>query len=163
MSKKNDHKHHKRTITTGPFYVSRVTNNGGPNDLLIIIIKNPTNRTLQADLSIETCLPPSSPPTTTPEETNEVAVNAGFGRTPIHPHHCLRLEIPIAAFQNHALRVTSTGDYEVGEDRPKHGKLEITVIGGTGIFGGSSGLITADPTLFFRYGDFVVGKDEDDE
>ena len=154
-------KNHKETITTGPFLVPRLTSNGGPNNKLVIIIKNPTKETLEADLSIEACIPPSSPPIGTPQESDEVTVSEGFTMTPIGPERCLRLEVDLAPFDNHALRVSSTGNYEAGKDRPKCGKLEITVTGGTGFFGGSSfGLIIADPTLFFGFGDFVVCEEQ---
>jgi hypothetical protein len=175
-NKKHHFKQKKRTITTGPFHIPEVAQSPGPiNNRLIVVIKNPTNKTLEASLEIEQCSIATDPaaaitlPTTT--TTPETPLVTGFTTSPIPPHSCRIFEADISTLRGTTiLRVTSTGDYVVGEDKPKCGKLEISVIGG---FGRTTavdpilplpGLNLADSTLFFRYENFVVcDKDDHDD
>jgi hypothetical protein len=173
-NKKHHFKQKKRTITSGPFHIPEVAQSPGPiNNRLIVVIKNPTNKTLEASLEIEQCSIAADPaaaitlPTT--NTTPETPLVTGFTTSPIPPHSCRIFEADISTLRGTTiLRVTSTGDYVVGEDKPKCGKLEISVIGG---FGRTSdavpslpGLNLADPALFFRYENFVVcDKDDHDD
>ncbi|MCM3197230.1 hypothetical protein [Priestia megaterium] len=163
MSKLSSSSHHSRkhTITTGPFLVPFDAPSGGNNNRLIILIKNPTNRPLEADIVIEFSEIPqfSIEGITLPFLTTlkEEPFLEGIGPTTIRPKSILRLEVDITNDQNAVFHVNSTGDYLVGDDRPLRGKLEIEVVGGEGLIAPTNaGLISADPSLTFHYGDFVV-------
>ncbi|WP_313799669.1 hypothetical protein [Cytobacillus sp.] len=153
----------KNTITTGPFLIPEVID-GFENNRLVITIKNPTNRPLEAEIVIETCPRPPAP-ITLPFISNipEIPVPIHFGPSIVPPMNCTRIELDIFDFEGASLRVTSRGDYLVGEDRPLCGKLEIEVIGGQGSVSRTTldlapGLFNADPSLIFHYGDFIVCK-----
>lgn len=153
----------KNTITTGPFLVSFNATVEHLNNRLVIIIKNPTTKPLEADIVLEYCPAPASSPTgiTLPFIIieKELPVLEGLGSTVIPPMNCARLELDITPFENAILHIKSTGDYVIGEDRPLCGKLEIEVVGGSGFSSPiNPGLTFADPTLTFHYGDFVVYK-----
>ncbi|KFN03811.1 hypothetical protein D0U04_29070 [Bacillus clarus] len=153
--------HHKKsTITTGPFLVPLNAAVGQPNNRLVIIIKNPTNIPLKADVVIEYCpaqqLSPEDVPLPFITTENEKPFLEGLGLTVIPPISCTRLEFDISSVVNGILHVKSTGDYLVGE-RPLRGKLEIEVVGGSGLSNPTNpGLIVADPSMVFHYVDFVV-------
>lgn len=160
-SSSSSHHCRKHTITTGPFLVPFNAAIGNLNNRLVIIIKNPTIIPLEADVVIEFCEAPvaSSEGTSLPFITTDAERSflEGLGPTTIPPMSCTRLEIDISTFINAILHVKSTGDYIVGEDRPLRGKLEIEVVGGAGLsFPTNPGLVVADPSMLFRYGDFVV-------
>ncbi|WP_313799668.1 hypothetical protein [Cytobacillus sp.] len=151
----------KHTITTGPFLVPLNAEVGQPNNRLVIIIKNPTNRPLEADVVIELCPPVQISvegiplPFITIE--SERSLLEGIGPTVIPSMNCIRLEFDISSFVNGILHVKSTGNYVVGEDRPLRGKLEIEVVGGVGLSNPTNpGLAVADPSMVYHYGDFVV-------
>ncbi|MDQ6418922.1 hypothetical protein RB620_05655 [Paenibacillus sp. LHD-117] len=143
---------HKETLSTGPFHVPAF--NPFNQDRLVIILKNPTNKPLEASAKIDVCpLPPVDPvsfPFNTAEETF-----FEFPETVVPAMSCTRIEVVIAPFIRSTLHVTTTGDYKVCDDIPVCGKLEISVTGGSGIVN-APGLINADPSLFFRYDNFVV-------
>jgi len=163
----------KHTITTGPFYVGQILfGTPSPPAVLMAIIKNPTNKTLSASIDIERCSIAADPNPTTSitfpfvNFTPETPEGSGIPLTPIPPHTCLTFEIDISALVGTTtLRVSSTGDYVVGEDRPKCGKLEIEVVGGIGRATNGQppvllpGLVV-NSSLLFRYGDFVVCETE---
>ncbi|MFF2176423.1 hypothetical protein ACFVT8_08195 [Lysinibacillus sp. NPDC058147] len=150
----------KYTITTGPFLVPLEAAVGQPNNRLVILIKNPSSKPLEADVVIEYC--PSlqlsmegiSLPFITNE--NEKPFLEGLPSTVIPPRSCTRLEFDISSLVNGILHVKSTGDYLVGE-RPLRGKLEIEVVGGAGLSHPTNpGLSVADPSMVFHYGDMKV-------
>jgi hypothetical protein len=170
--KNHHHWKKKRTITTGPFFIP--VNNISLNDRLIVIIKNPTNRALEASIEIERSSIAEDPAASitqfpTINTTPETPLGVGIPMTPIPAHSCHIFETDISTLRGTTiLRVTSTGDYAVGEDKPKCGKLEIAVIGGTGrttqIHTPLPGLNLSDPSLLFRYENFVVcDKDDHDD
>ncbi|EEL82315.1 hypothetical protein bcere0028_19770 [Bacillus cereus AH1271] len=87
---------------------------------------------------------------------NERPFLEGLGLTIIPPMSCTRLEFDISSFVNGILYVKSTGDYLVGE-RPLRGKLEIEVVGGSGLSNPTNpGLSVADPSMVFHFADFIV-------
>lgn len=150
----------KYTITTGPFLVPLDAAVGQPNNRLVILIKNPTNKALEADVVIEYCpsLQLSREGIILPFITNEneKPFLEGLPSTVIPPRSCTRLEFDISSLVNGILHVKSTGDYLVGE-RPLRGKLEIEVVGGSGFTSPTNpGLSVADPSMVFHYGDMKV-------
>jgi len=164
-SKRHDCK--QNTLTTGPFTVPVFEEDGTgiPNNRLVVTIKNPTNTPLTASLTLDACLAPTTPtggitfgtPLTMPEQTVQT-----LPTTTIPARSCTTINYDITAYQRGTLRLTTTGDYLVGEDKPICGKLEISVTGGYGAATGGlpdSGLNFGDATMFFRYEDFVVCKD----
>ncbi|MDL2418127.1 hypothetical protein AVT_02725 [Bacillus tropicus] len=160
-SSSSSHYCRKHTITTGPFLVPFDAPSGGSNNRLIILIKNPTNKPLEANIAIEFSEIPqfSIPGITLPylNTLKEEPFPNGIGPTTILPKNILRLEVDITNYQNAVFHVNSTGDYLIGDDRPLRGKLEIEVIGGVGLTSPTNaGLIAADPSLIFHYGDFIV-------
>ncbi|OQD28553.1 hypothetical protein [Bacillus toyonensis] len=150
----------KNTITTGPFLVPVNAAVGQPNNRLVIILKNPTRQSLEADVVIEICPPVQISVEGTPlpfiTTENERPFLEGLGLTIIPPMSCTRLEFDISSFVNGILHVKSTGDYLVGE-RPLRGKLEIEVVGGSGLSNPTNpGLSVADPSMVFHFADFIV-------
>ncbi|HDR4909129.1 TPA: hypothetical protein QCR48_005722 [Bacillus cereus] len=154
----------KDILTTGPFLIPGETGVGFPVDRLIIILKNPTSSPLNALVKISSC--------SSKEQTGSLpfifntaeSVIDTFDVNPIPPMSCTRLEIDIEDFQDHVLRVVTVGDYKIRDSSPSLGKLEISITGGNGNALPSCGsaprhlpgLVVAEPTLFFRYKDFVA-------
>lgn len=150
----------KYTITTGPFLVPLDAAVGQPNNRLVILIKNPTSKPLEADVVIEYCpsLQLSTEGISLPFITNEneKPFLEGLPLTVIPPRSCTRLEFDISSIVNGILHVKSTGDYLVGE-RPLRGRLEIEVVGGSGLSSPTNpGLSVADPSMIFHFGDMKV-------
>ncbi|MFJ7886846.1 hypothetical protein ACIQYL_02010 [Lysinibacillus xylanilyticus] len=150
----------KYTITTGPFLVPLDAAVGQPNNRLVIVIKNPSSKPLEANVVIEYCpsLQLSMEGITLPFiiNENEKPFLEGLPTTVIPSRSCTRLEFDISSIVNGILHVKSTGDYLVGE-RPLRGKLEIEVVGGSGLSSPTNpGLAVADPSMVFHYGDMKV-------
>lgn len=165
------------TLTTGPFHVPRYHEGDSlVNNLLVITIKNPTNQYLRAHGYIELCpgcddLVGSS----VQIDGSSAAIsceNVGWVSgclvtetrlcefsVCLEPDKCVTFQIDIGNYPNATLRITAKGDFEVFNCMPICGKLEISVTGGVGAANterNSSGLDFAEPTMFFRYHDFVV-------
>lgn len=156
--------HHKTTLTTGPFQVSTVpSGDGGNNNRLLVMITNPTSRVLQASFRIEAynLLAPDTS-ITLPFTENDAAVPfASVPPTLIRPMSTTRFEFFIPEDQRQILRLATTGDYLIGDDRPLSGRLEISVLGGVGRYQTDyPGLYSADAGIVFRYGDFVIHEEE---
>lgn len=154
----------KTILTTGPFLIPVETGVGFPVDRLIIILKNPTNGRLNASVKISS-FPSEEQTGLLPFIFNTAeSVLDKFNVGPIPPKSCTRLEIDIEDFQNHVLQVVSAGDYKLHDSSPSPGKLEISITGGNGNSLPScgsaprhlAGLVAAEPTLFFRFKDFVA-------
>ena len=133
---------------------------GQPNNRLVVIIKNPTSKPLEADVVIEYCnaLELSTEGISLPFIINEVEhpFLEGLGLTVIPPMICTRLEFDISFVVNGIFHVKSTGDYLVGE-RPLRGKLEIEVVGGSGLSNPTNpGLGVVGPSMGFHYDNFVA-------
>jgi hypothetical protein len=151
------------TLTTGPFLVPGETGMGFPIDRLIAMLKNPTTFTLRASLIISSC-PSNEQSGSLPFIFNsDESIIASFDVV-IPPMSCTRLEINIEDLQNSVIRLRTTGDYKLCNCEPGYGELEVSITGGNGNVlpscgsGGEplTGLLVAEPTLFFRYKDFVV-------
>ena len=151
------------TLTTGPFLIPGETGMGFPIDRLIVMFKNPTTFTLRASLMISSC-PPIEQGGALPFIFNSTESIIGSFDVVIPPMSCTRTEINIEDLQNSLIRVRTTGDYKVCNCEPGYGKLEVSITGGNGNIlpscgsGGEplTGLLVAEPTLFFRYKDFVT-------
>ncbi|WP_340007607.1 hypothetical protein MHH52_07330 [Paenibacillus sp. FSL K6-0276] len=144
---KTDHKDHKQvTLTTGPVYVPRF-NDDNPNDKLIVTLKNPTHKKLQAQVTLGICNSPNPPQvaggggTSNSVQTFEIMeteTNLGFFK--VDPMTCLRIEKtfvnnqqPNNQLQDSVIRLTATGDFKICEDscEPICGLLEISSVVGT--------------------------------
>ncbi|MDQ6418923.1 hypothetical protein RB620_05660 [Paenibacillus sp. LHD-117] len=162
---------HDATLTTGPFLVPQFTQSlcVGPaastNDLLVITLKNPTNKPLSASLAITRCPIPSPFIFTGFPIIFNTAESPLFTVPPttVPAMSCTRFEFPIAANQRETLRVETSGDYAVDDCLPICDKLEISVLGGHAEPGTPPGLNNPDATLFFRYEDFVVCEKKHDD
>ncbi|TEA53224.1 hypothetical protein EZE46_09895 [Bacillus sp. BH2] len=143
-----------------PFLVPLNPAVGQPNNRLVVIIKNPTSKPLEADVMIEYC---NALELSTEGITHRFIITEVehpflevIGLTVIPPLICTRLEFDISFVVNRILHVKSTGDYLVGE-RPLRGKLEIEVVGGSGLSNPTNpGLVVVDPSMVFHYDNFVV-------
>lgn len=176
-----DHHSNKQvTITSGPIYVPPI-NIFVPNDKLIVTLKNPTNKKLQATVTLGLCPSPGNSPcvpcagggggctgnSVQTFEVNETDIHLGTFK--VDPMTCLRIE---KTFNNYELfdsviRITATGDFKICEDscQPICGLLEISSVVG---FSGSAGgpFVTAIPAeitaLYQAYyvNSGVIGTDE---
>ncbi|AJG79503.1 MULTISPECIES: hypothetical protein [Bacillus cereus group] len=149
----------KNTFTTGPFLVPLNATVGQPNDRLVIILKNPTGQSLEANMVIKYCpslqISVESTPLPFITTENERPFLEGLSLITMPPMSCTRLEFDISSFVKSILYVKSTGDYLVGE-HPLRGKIDI--VGGLGLSNPTnSGLSVADPSMVFHYADFIVG------
>ena len=157
----------KQTLTTGPFHVPSVPDDTAfANDRLVIVIKNPTQHDLEASVSIETCNVPN-PNSIIVLPFVSIDPEVPFANVPkmeIPSESCARIEIELPVDQRPVLRISTTGDYAVGEERPLCGLLEITAVIGEGRFlpGNAPGLFNSDEALF-RYADFVVCRRRNDD
>ncbi|WP_340007605.1 hypothetical protein MHH52_07325 [Paenibacillus sp. FSL K6-0276] len=140
---KMDHKDQKQvTLTTGPVYVPRF-NDDFPNDKLIVTLKNPTHKKLQAQVTLGICNspnPPASPlggggtdNSVQTFEIMETETNLGFFK--VDPMTCLRIEKTFVnnQLQDSVIRLTAIGDFKICEDscEPICGFLEISSVVGT--------------------------------
>ncbi|WP_340007609.1 hypothetical protein MHH52_07335 [Paenibacillus sp. FSL K6-0276] len=183
---KNNHKDRKDvTITTGPVYVSPFSVAYLPNNKLVVTLKNPTHKKLQAQVTLGLCPTPNPPQACTSDsvqtfEVNETETNLGFFK--VDPMTCLRIE---RMFNNYELfdsviRLTATGDFKICEDscEPICGLLEISSVVGFQEWGGSgvpsafaektalypgyyptTGVLVTDPATVVHYGDWVFCED----
>ncbi|MBM7691480.1 hypothetical protein JOC77_000885 [Peribacillus deserti] len=168
-----DRKHgdNKRVkITTGPFLVPSEIGSelqgGRENDRVVIILKNPTNKRLQAKVKISVALQPggtSRGGTTVFRNLREREIN--LGTFVVQPNSVTRIERNITgAFglgnseRNAVLRVTAKGDFKVSRrsSQPVSGLLEISVVGGSVFNPSEPGLEQGDPVTFFRFKDFIL-------
>ncbi|AHV96407.1 hypothetical protein [Paenibacillus sabinae] len=162
-----DHKDHKQvTITTGPVYVApfNAPSSSAINDKLVVTLKNPTHKKLQAQVTLSLCPSPNPPVvvaggTCTGNsvqtfEVNETDIHLGTFK--VDPMTCLRIE---KTFDNDQLfdtviRLTATGDFKICEDscEPICGLLEISsVVGSSGTGdGGVQSALPAEKTAFFQ-------------
>ena len=165
---KHQYKGEQVTLTTGPFHVPAL-NAIGPNDRLIVTLKNPTNEPLMAAVMITQCpdLFPPPPPRPGLPTFNFVTAEDVFAMVPmaiIPPMSCNRLEFSfpflIPEVGLGTFRVTTKGDYQICNCQPICGKLEISVAGGTSRPADAPeafpGLLIGDPNLLFRYENFVL-------
>jgi hypothetical protein len=174
-SKKHDHKekHKKVKITTGPFLIPEEVGpelqGGRENDRLIIILKNPTKKTLYVKVKLGICLEPKhgcKGDFNVFENIEEKEVC--LGRFWLKPHSCTRIERNIPRDfakgkwkkdeTNAVYRVTAKGDFEVCGCNVVCGLAEISVTGGSVFIYEEPGLEQADPTLFFPFSNFVLCK-----
>lgn len=172
---KMDHKDQKHvTITTGPVYVPPI-NIIVPNDKLIVTLKNPTDKKLEAQVTLGLCPSPNPYPSTQVVGVNnfiqkfEVMENEiHLGWFKVDPMSCLRIEKTFDNYQlfDSVIRLTATGDFKICEDscEPICGLLEISSVVG---FSGDwyAPFLTAIPaeivTLYqlFYVNSGVVGTD----
>lgn len=166
------HKPKNTEITTGPFHVPLEVDSelqvGRDNDRLIIILKNPTHKKLEAFVKLGICLQPETKECINDEihifaniPENEISL----GTHVLNPHTCTRIErdIPGAIGEgiderNAVYQVTAKGDFNVCQNtcEPICGLLEISVVGGSIFNPREPGLEQADPVTFFRYKDFLM-------
>jgi hypothetical protein len=165
----------KVTLSSGPFHLPTLpAGSSFRNNKILVIVNNPTKRTLEAEILVSACFPGSAiqNPVTPPELiTLPQSTLASIGETNFPPHTCSQYEVFIPIDSRPILRVQSTGEYKVDGNRPSSGKLEISVVGGVSRddFGDNSlppfsrSLWESDPAAFIYFGDFVVSKDNDDD
>ncbi|PLT28892.1 hypothetical protein [Peribacillus deserti] len=160
----------KVTITTGPFLVPQEIGSelqgGRENDRVVIILKNPTNKRLQARVKIGVALQPSASSrgsVTVFRNLREREID--LGTFEVEPNSVTRIERNIpGAFgsgnseRNAVLRVTAKGDFKVSRRSSQllSGLLEISVVGGSIFNPSEPGLEQGDPVTFFRFKDFVL-------
>src|SRR4051794_12973668 len=83
---KNDHKS-VQALTTGPFRVPMLSNSNRPVNLLVIGLKNPTNKQKTVTVTLDRC-PQAVFPVTSEETTT-------FRRVvTLDPHECTQIQIP---------------------------------------------------------------------
>ncbi|NGM82840.1 hypothetical protein G5B47_10485 [Paenibacillus sp. 7124] len=173
-----DHRSKKQvTITTGPIYVPPI-NIFVPNDKLIVTLKNPTHKKLQATVTLGLCPSPDSSPSPCAGggyvnnsvqtfEVNETDIHLGTFK--VDPMTCLRIERTFDNFElfDSVIRITATGDFEICKDscQPICGLLEISsVVGFSGSFGGPfATAIPAEMTALYQAyytSSGVLGTDE---
>lgn len=143
------------TLNSGVFHIPTLGPGFITNDRLVITIKNHSNKTLQADVIIDRCLPGFTGITLPSVRNLAESTLQAFPRENIPPHTCRVYEVAIAPDSRPFIKVISTGDYEVIEGRPAGGKLEISVVAGQGRTP-FTGLFAADASTFVPYGDWVV-------
>lgn len=174
---KFDHKDQKHvTLTTGPVYVPPF-NIIVPNDKLIITLKNPTDKKLEAQVTLGLCPSPNTYPSVAGVnysngnsvqkfEVMENEIHLGWFK--VDPMSCLRIEKTFDNYQlsDSVIRLTATGDFKICEDscEPICGLLEISsVVGFSGNWSGA--FLTAIPaelvTLYRVYYGYsgVLGTD----
>lgn len=148
----NDHKHGKQvTLTTGPIYVPPV-NVILLNNKLIVTLKNPTHKKLEASVSLGLCVSPNAAlgpqlggGTGNAVQKYEVLENDIFlGSFKVDPMTCLRIEREFEdELLDSVIRLEATGDFKICKDscQPICGLLEISsVVGGTDfIFSAANG------------------------
>ncbi|WP_313640172.1 hypothetical protein [Paenibacillus sp.] len=154
---KMDHKDHKQvTLTTGPVYVPPF-NDDFPNDKLIVTLKNPTHKKLQAQVTLGICNSPNPPASSLVAGGNHadnsvqtfkiMEIETNLGSFKVDPMTCLRIEKTFVnnQLQDSVIRLTVTGDFKICEDscEPICGLLEISSVVGTE--NGDSGVQSAIP------------------
>lgn len=152
---KMDHKDQTHvTLTTGPVYVPPI-NIFVPNDKLIVILKNPTQKKLEAQITLGLCPSPNNSLPMVAGVNNNAVQKFEVMETEIHlgwfkvdPMSCLRIERTFENYElfNSVIRLTATGDFKICKDscEPICGLLEISsVVGFSGIFSGA--FLTAIP------------------
>lgn len=154
------HKHDKKvTLTTGPIYVPPV-NVILLNNKLIVTLKNPTHKKLEAHVSLGLCISPNAALNSqlgggigNAVQKYEVLENEIFlGSFKVDPMTCLRIEREFEEeLLDSVIRLEATGDFRICKDscQPICGLLEISsVVGGTDlIFSAANGNSAASAEL----------------
>lgn len=151
------------TLNSGPIHIPTVNQGPNNNDRLVITIKNNSDRTLQADVTVDACIPGPAAQPALPRTRNIVETTLqSFPRIDIPSQSCQVYEVPIVVNSRLFIKVISRGDYEVIDGIPAGGKLEISVVAGTGQ-GAATGLAFSDGTTFVPYGSWVVEDNDNDD
>lgn len=169
----SESRHHKTFLTTGPFHVPDVNQNGDSNNRIVISLTNPTSHKLHAFVKIESYSDGEPLLFTLPTEFSlSKSILNDFGKVEVDPMTTKRLEAELSPFEHSVLRVVTKGDYKIEDARPLSGKLEISSVIGYGNFLANNavfipekvapGLHSADATTFFRYEDFIANTEESD-
>ncbi len=164
--KKHSHRN-EVTLGSGPFHIPTFNQSANANKRLIIIIKNHSKRTLQADVVVDACFPLLNDFTPPTEETSLPETTlATFPRTNIPGETCKIYEVAITQNTKPFINIFSTGDYNVINGRPAGGLLEISVVAGVGavVIGGErTGLFFGEPVSFIPYGIWVIEPEDEPE
>ncbi|KSU81987.1 hypothetical protein GA0061096_3583 [Fictibacillus enclensis] len=161
-------------LRTGPFLIPDSTCNGNPITHLFVSLANLSNRTLDANVRIDQSLATARRYPSDPVLPNDPITPLA----PTDPVRILRRSLVLRSYQIATvppplddgevtanakattdplvLIVTISGDVELTAD-----EIEVSVTGGFSSDGSS--LEDAEPTIFFRHGDFVLVRDDDDE
>ncbi|PEZ78409.1 hypothetical protein [Bacillus sp. AFS017274] len=146
------------TLNSGPFHIPTLNQGGFSTTRLVITIKNHSEHTLQADVTIDACFPVTPQPELSTFNIPESNL-AFFPRMDIPRHSCQVYQVPIVFDSRPFIKVISRGDYEVIDGRPAGGKLEISVVAGGQAL---SGLFVSDASTFIPYGSWVVEESKSD-
>lgn len=177
----SDHHSKKQvTVTSGPVYVPPINSfilyYPVPNNKVVVSLKNPTHKKLEARVNLGICspCPPAAGPTP-PDgsicnnvqkvKTMEQEINLGWHK--VDPMSCLRLEkfFPDYDLGNSVIRVEAKGDFKVDCDSHNliGGLLEISSL--VGFFYGpmstplnlSPEIITSLQSLWIPYNGLAIG------
>ena len=130
------------TLTTGPFLVPFSSHEGGPPNVLLITLKNPTDERQTVTLFVE-----RAPLTLFPANTLGTAIVNGQTIT-LDPNRITTRVVAPLGNTAVVLRVTFTGDIEEG----KGDKMEASVVV-------ASDLGVHDASTFFRHIDLMKTDD----
>lgn len=137
-----------KAITTGVFQVPELGQSNAVNDIINIVLKNPSSKKLTVNFIIEYS-PNTTYGTQTPEFTNP---STGFYSVTIDPKSTFIIGVLTTTVSINILwRFSFWGDIDRNE---KKNKLSIEVISGAQD-DATSKLGSADATVFFRHENFV--------
>lgn len=157
-------RHDKTFLTTGPFHVADVNQNGDDNNRIVITLTNPTDKKLKASVKIQTYTEEPFSIILPAEISLSKKTLHDFGEVKVYPNSTKRLEVDLPSLKRSVLRVVSKGDYEVEDGRPASGKLEISSVVGNGNFiffdKAAPGLNSADAATFFAFADFIARSED---
>ncbi|MBG9451342.1 hypothetical protein ABE67_19160 [Cytobacillus firmus] len=148
------------TVSSGPIHIPALNQGNLVNDRIVITIKNHSNQSFQASVIVEECRPDLTTTIMLPSASNiKERTLASFPKETIPGNKCrvYNVAIPVNSFP--FIKVSSKGDYEAIEGRPAGGKLEISVVAGTGrtlTDIPAHGLRIADAATFVPYGSWFI-------